>query len=163
VDIEIQEVAQEDKPVLRALMELYQYDYSEFSGDDVSDHGQFGYRYLDQYWTEEGRQPFVVRLDGKLGGLVLVRSYLTDSGQTGHVIAEFFIMRKYRRQGVGRRVAHMMFDRFPGEWSVSQEDINPTAQRFWRQVIGEYTGGKYTEIHLEDRGRTEQHFTARPR
>src|SRR5215471_15872892 len=36
-----------DKAVLRNLLELYRYDFSEFTGDDVDEHGLYGYPYLD--------------------------------------------------------------------------------------------------------------------
>ena len=39
MEIEIQEARNEDKPVLRHLMELCQHDYSEYNDDDVNEHG----------------------------------------------------------------------------------------------------------------------------
>lgn len=160
MEIEIQEVPREDKSVLRALMELYLYDYSEFSGADVTEHGTYpGYPYLDHYWTEERRHPFFVRVDAKLAGFVLVRSELTGTGEPSSALAEFFIMRKYRRQSVGQQVATLIFDRFPGEWSVSHEDINPAAGQFWRHVIGDYTGGQFTEHRPHGKARTVKRFS----
>lgn len=66
----------EDKPVLRHLMEICQHGYSNtamFNGKDVNAQGLFDYPYLDYYWTESGRYPFLVRVEGKLAGFVLVR------------------------------------------------------------------------------------------
>jgi len=54
-------------------MELCQHDYSEYDGADVNEHGLFEYRYIDHYWTDSGRHPFVVRVSGRLAGFVLVR------------------------------------------------------------------------------------------
>ena len=88
----------EEKPILRNLMELCQHDSSEFNGEDVGEHGLFTYRYLDHYWTEPGRFPFIVRVSGKLAGFAFVRAI----GENKHSIAEFFIMRKYRRRGAGQ-------------------------------------------------------------
>jgi predicted acetyltransferase len=67
--IEVLKATLHDKPVLRNLMELYQYDFSEIEGEDAGDFGLFGYRYLDHYWTESGRHPFLIKVDGKLAGL----------------------------------------------------------------------------------------------
>jgi predicted acetyltransferase len=119
MNIEVQQASLEDKAVLRNLMELYAYDFSEFDQCDVDAHGLFGYNRLDHYWTESGRYPFLVRVEGKLAGLVLVRTL--DESQTDLVrsISEFFILRKYRLQGIGKVVAQQIFDKFPGRWSVA--------------------------------------------
>ncbi len=161
--IEIQIVRYQDKPVLRNLLELCLHDYSEFNAADVDEHGRFGYPYLDHYWTDEGRFPLLVRVDGKLAGFVLVRRISPQDAEAVHSIAEFFILRKYRRQGIGRTVAHQVFDRFPGEWRVIEENGNYTAQAFWCKVIGEYTGGHYEEVHpaSPDWEGPAQHFRSR--
>jgi len=149
--VEVLPATWEDKSILRRMIELYQYDFSEFDGADLDAHGSYGYAYLDYYWLEESRHPFLVRVDGKLAGFVLVRdqAYLPGNQRS---IAEFFILRKYRRRGVGRQVAFHIFDLFPGKWEVTEIEANLPAQQFWRRVIGEYTGGKFQETWLEDGG-----------
>lgn len=147
--IEIQHATLDEKSVLRNLMELCQHDYSEFDQADVNEHGIFGYKYLDNYWTEAERYPFLVRISGKLAGFVLVRAVDTQNKPPTHAVTEFFVLRKYRRQGIGREVVWQIFDRFPGKWSIYQEEGNLPAQSFWRQVIGEYTQGVYTEEFLQ--------------
>jgi len=150
VNIEVQQAALEDKTILRHLMELYANDLSEFDQCDVDAHGLFGYSRLDHYWTEPGRYPFLVRVEGKLAGLVLVRTLDESSHSLTHSIAEFFILRKYRHQGIGRIVAQRIFDMFPGQWSVAQMDSNRPAQVFWGKVISEYAQGDLHEIWLND-------------
>ena len=118
-----------DKPVIRKLLELYCYDFSEFTKEDVNEHGLFGYRYLDHYWTEPDRHPFLIQVDGRLAGLALVRS-----GKP-HDMAEFFVLRKYRRTGVGKHAAGLLFAAFPGEWQVRELSGNQEAIAFWRAVI----------------------------
>lgn len=147
--IEVTQAALDDKSILRQMMELYSYDFSEYEDTDLDEHGCFGYPWLDHYWTEKGRYPFLVRVDGKLAGFVLVNqyTYLSDSEWA---IAEFFIMQKYRAQGIGRYVAFFIFDRFRGKWEVHEIENNISAQIFWRKVISEYTGGQYNEIRWND-------------
>ena len=130
-----------DKAVLRKLMELCQYDYSEFENSDVDEHGLFGYKYLDNYWTEDGRHPFIVRVGDKLAGFALVRVIEGTAN-----MAEFFIMRRYRRSGIGKVVACRVFDMFPGKWRVEQMPGNLPAQAFWRKVISEYTSGYFDDL-----------------
>ncbi len=59
LEVELHPAQVEDKSVLRNLLELYAYDFSEYDGADVDAHGLYGYERLDHYWTEEGRAPFL--------------------------------------------------------------------------------------------------------
>jgi len=145
MDVELELVSFEQKSVLHNLMELCQHDYSEFNGEEVNEHGLFGYRYLDHYWTEAGRYAYFVRAGGRLAGFALVRT-LEDGDSRAYSLAEFFILRKYRRQGVGGQAARRVFSLFAGAWRVHQEAQNLPAQAFWRKVIGEYTAGEFREV-----------------
>ena len=118
-----------DKAVLEQLLELYQYDFSEFDDHDVGADGLYRYRYIDNYWTEPDRHPLLFRVDRKWAGFALVRA------GAPHDMAEFFVMRKYRRSGVGTVLAREVFARFPGEWQVRQMTSNPAATAFWCQAI----------------------------
>lgn len=120
---------EDDKPVLRRLVELYRYDFSEFDQADVDSYGEYGYRYLDHYWTEASRVAFLFRVDGYWAGFALVRA------ESPFDMSEFFVMRKYRRQGVGRAAAADLFRRFAGPWRVRQQKTNPAATEFWRKAI----------------------------
>ena len=159
MSVEVLLASLKDKPLIQRMMELYQYDFSEFEGTDLDQHGCFGYSYLGHYWVEEGRHPFIVRVDGKLAGFALVSQHTHIAGD-GYSIAEFFILRKYRRQRIGKVVAFQVFDLFPGRWEVKQTEANIVAQQFWQNVIREYTAGQFEEMVLDTgawKG-TVQHF-----
>jgi predicted acetyltransferase len=138
MNVEIKQIVYEDKPILQNLMELYQYDFSEFDNSDVNRYGLFGYKYLDNYWTENGRFAFFIITNDKLAGFVLVRQHIGKNE-----IAEFFIMRKFRKRGLGNIVARKVFEMFKGDWQVSRELTNIPAQFFWEKVVGQYTKGVY--------------------
>ncbi len=147
INIVVSPATVDERPILRHLMELYLYDFSEFDGADIGPMGLYDYPYLDHYWVEDGRTPFLVRLEGELAGFVLVWRY---NYLTGHkdawVMAEFFIMRKYRQRGVGEQVARWIFDHHPGAWQVSQIPENKVATTFWRKVIARYTHDNFEEF-----------------
>jgi predicted acetyltransferase len=128
-NVEVQPASIDEKPVLRQLLELYCHDFSQFDGSDVGDDGWFRYPYLDRYWTEPERHPFLFRIDGRLAGFAFVRS------GAPHDMAEFFVMRKYRRGGVGADAARAVFLQFPGEWQVRQLTANTGATAFWRIAV----------------------------
>jgi predicted acetyltransferase len=161
MNVTIDEVPREQKPVLRNLMELYQHDHAEWDGADLDEHGLYGYTYFEHYWTEDGRHPFLVRVDRKLAGFALVRTPPNTTGENR--LAEFFIARKYRRRGVGRMVAFRIFDMFPGRWEVTQVANNHIARAFWEQAISQYTKGQYeqTEEICQGERRPKQVFTSR--
>jgi len=60
-------------------------------------------------------------------------------------LGEFFVMRKYRRQGIGEYAAACVFDLWPGKWEVNQIAAHSASTDFWRKVIGRYTHGQYAE------------------
>lgn len=136
----------DDKITIGCLLELYQYDFTEFTDEDVDEQGSFGYRHLDLYWTEPDRHPFLIRSNGHIAGFAFVRS-----GEP-HDMAEFFIMRRYRGRGVGVKAARAVFAMFPGEWQVRELAANTRATAFWRKAIPE----PFTE-DANDKGPV-QHF-----
>ncbi|MDN4525162.1 GNAT family N-acetyltransferase [Fictibacillus fluitans] len=140
----LEKAALEKKNVLTQMLELYRYDFSEFDGSDLNENGQYGYAYLDAYWQEEGRYPFFIKADNRFAGFVLVHKT-----RGTHMIAEFFVMKKYRKMGIGRQAAFLTFDRFPGKWDVAQIPKNKPAQSFWVRIIRDYTNGEFTDQFSE--------------
>jgi predicted acetyltransferase len=144
-----------DRPLLLNLFQFYFYDFAEMVGARPGPDGLFASPALEPYWEDASRHPFVVRVEARPAGFALVhrRSRITGDPETWDV-AEFFVMRPYRRKGVGSYAAEQMFDRFRGRWEVRQIHANTAAQHFWRAVIARYTAGRYSEaIHDDDRWR----------
>jgi len=154
--IEVALVEYKDKEVLRNLMEYYLYDFSEMEHFDVDPHGRFEYKYLDHYWTESDRHPYFILVDGMYAGFILVNQQEVH-GKACFSIAEFFIMRKYRKKGIGESVAGQVFDRHRGDWVVSQMKSHIGAQAFWRKVLKRYTDNRFQDVDLGD-GRPTQIF-----
>ena len=151
MQIDLSPIGLAEKPILARLLQLYLYDFTEFDGEELNAAGLYEYPYFDHYWAEVGRSPLFIRVDGRLAGFALVRRLAEDEGGPASSMAEFFILRKYRRLGVGSQAAKRVFQRFPGPWVVGEIAANTPAQAFWRRVIGEFTGGDYTETR-EDEG-----------
>ena len=140
-----------DKPVLRRLLELYKYDFSEFTGDDLDEHGLYGYRYLDHYWTEPERLPFLVRVDGRLAGFALVRRRASAAGAPDELeMAEFFVLLKYRGKLIGHEAANWLFDHIHGRWRVRVLANNLPARAFWASAIGRYSDGRFEQTVDDD-------------
>ncbi|HEY2172897.1 MAG TPA: GNAT family N-acetyltransferase [Mycobacteriales bacterium] len=130
MDVEVVRAELADKEVLRQLLEFNAYEFARLSDDAVlNERGRFGYSWLDHYWTEPTRHPFLIRVRGQIGGIVLV------TGTDPRSIAEFLVMPQYRRLGVGLAAARYVFELFGGAWSVHEVPGNEAAVAFWRRAI----------------------------
>ncbi|HEX7432452.1 MAG TPA: GNAT family N-acetyltransferase [Anaerolineaceae bacterium] len=144
MDIKIEPILLDQKSVFVQLMQLYNYDFSEYEYTDVNEYGYYNYSNTDDLWNDPERHPYFIRVDGKLAGFVLVQNHCRFIDHPdAHNIDEFFVMVKYRRNGVGRYAASAIFDRYRGKWEVLQMPNNIRAQQFWKSVISEYTNGFY--------------------
>lgn len=149
MNIEIRTPSRSDRNLIRRMMELYLYDFSEFDDTDLDEHGHFDYGDLDYFWFESTHAAFLVTVEGKLAGFVLVDNE-SLLGSSERSVTEFFVMRKYRRQGVGSYIARQVFDRLPARWEVAVIDTNKPAEGFWRRVLGEYCQGRFEETVLDN-------------
>ena len=149
--------SQEYKNVIKNLMQFYIYDFSEYIKYDVEDDGLFkAYPNLEEYWKEvDYRFPYIIKKDEKYVGFVLVR-VIGSEERSCFSIAEFFIMKKYRLQGIGKIITEEIFNMHKGKWEVYQMESNQPAHAFWKRVIDEYTKGQFTERLVE--GRRIQYF-----
>ncbi|WP_346887891.1 GNAT family N-acetyltransferase [Clostridium sp. UBA1056] len=146
LDIELKRVNVEDKEILKNLLEKYDYEFSQWDNRDVNKLGLYGYDYLDCYWTEEKRWAYFIEVDGKLAGFIMVNNYPEAAEETDYSLAEFFVMYKYRRCGVGKLAAIRIFDMFHGKWQLKRHPKNIASVHFWNNVISEYTKGNYRLI-----------------
>src|SRR5258708_3556059 len=102
-------------------MQLYRYDLASAEGWDIRDDGTYGNAArIETFWTEAGRASFLIRVDGRLAGFVLTRNGTHFSGDDAREISEFFVLRKDRRRGVGRRAAVKGLEAFPGGWGGAE-------------------------------------------
>ena len=141
--------APSDAPLLANFLELYIHDLSEAFPLDVGDDGRFGYDRLPLYWTDPRRFPFLLRSGPRIVGFALVArgSPASDDPEVLDV-QEFFVLRRYRRLGVGRLAARRLWDRVPGRWIVRVSQGNGPGLRFWEAVVAEYAKGAQSESAL---------------
>lgn len=142
------EVATSDAAgLLSNLIEFYLHDLSEIFPIEVGRDGRFRYEKLPLYWSEpERRFPFLIRSGEQIAGFALATrgSPATDDPEDLDV-GEFFVLRSYRRTGVGRQAASLLWNRLPGQWVVRVSEANRAGLPFWRRTIEEYTRGEFSE------------------
>jgi predicted acetyltransferase len=153
VHIELIPAAPEQAPVIANLLELYAHDFSEFLHLELGADGRFGYQALPLYWSDPGRFPFLIKVNGKLGGLALVKTAEGSSGETVWDMAEFFIVRAYRRNGIGLKAALQLWRRFPGQWEVRVMQSNRIGVDFWVSAIATMNGKSVLPKRVEKDGK----------
>ena len=149
-----------DRAWLTNVYPLYLHDLSEFEEEyyRLNDHGLWEPDHLPSWLDEQDDWPLLIVADSQRIGFALVNQapspYITPGRD--YRMSEFFILRRYRRDGIGKRAAFAVFDRFPGQWELSELPRNTGAIAFWRRIIAEYTGGHYAEQRIN--GTVQQCF-----
>jgi hypothetical protein len=67
-------------------------------------------------------------------------------------MTEFFILRGFRRIGLGMKTAREVWTRFPGKWDVRVIARNQKAMSFWGRAIDEFLGKPIEPIVLDQNG-----------
>ena len=151
---EIVNVAENDKDKLYKMLQFALYDGSFYIDNELDEECAFEYGWFENYFTDQDRDAFFIKNGDKYLGMVMVNENLKFN-QTGKCIAEFLILPKYRRNHIGKKVAHDIFDMFKGDWEVQPTENNPIAYSFWKYTVEDYTNGNYT---IKNNG-TEDVFT----
>lgn len=149
MEIRLESVRERDRDILFRLLQYSLFEESISDQNEMNEDALFEYRWFDAYFTDEDREAFFIREQGtdKLLGFAMVNTYMQRS-DAGHSIAEFMVIPKYRRMGVGQKAALACFERFKGNWEVSPSYGSAQAHAFWKRVIDAYTG---KEIECKDR------------
>ena len=148
--VEVAEATAADRALIRNIYPLYLHDLSPFTEFyELDERGVFFPDYLPD-WLDTASplvHPLLIRADGRPAGFAFVGEapFAHMTAGRDFRMSEFFILARYRRRNVGQRAAHAIFDRFRGVWEVTELPANAPAVRFWRSVIGDYTGGLFED------------------
>jgi len=162
MEITLVPVEVENKETLINLYQLYDYDFSKYTNQDVGINGKYEVD-IDFYWEGDGRwNPFLIKVSDAIAGFVIVLLENMDiDSDPIHVIYDFMILQKYRRTGIGRAAAIEAFKMYEANWAVSQMENNTPALSFWRSVIKEFKESHFTEIYRPERKKYIQEFSTR--
>lgn len=136
-----------DREWLINVYPFYLHDLSAFDDSyyTLDDRGLWSPDHLPAWLQEDTDHPFILLESGRRVGFALVNQAPSPHMQPGmdFRMSEFFVLRSYRGQGIGRRAVFTLFDRFRGKWEIFELPRNEPAIRFWRGAIGAY--GRYAE------------------
>jgi predicted acetyltransferase len=150
-NLSISKIGPESEIVLRDLFEYYLQDMAEWFGVDSG--------YDTSLVWEQGYEVYLAKVGDALAGFALVGSAAEWLGDIGaHDIHEFFVLRGFRRSGIGQRMATLLWDGQPGEWLVRVLEANAPAAAFWRTAISNYSLGSCQEEGRVVKGRQWRFF-----
>lgn len=145
--VELKQVTVDEKEILRNLLEKYNYEFSKWDKRDVNKLGLYGYPFLDYYWTEDKRWAYFIFADDNIAGFAMVIDLPeVNDRETDFQMAEFFVLHKYRRLGVGRQAFFKVLEMHKGRWQLKRHPANIASVHFWDKVINEYTNGRFELI-----------------
>ncbi len=146
--METRKAQPEDFPALQQMLELYQYELSDIWPQDADQEAKYGYD-LVRHQLAERFHAHVAREGSQYIGFALVAPAIVTRTE-GCWMEQFFVLKRYRRSGVGRALALHTLRSHPGAWEVGQMPANLVAQTFWREVIGQLTAGTYVELQVTE-------------
>ena len=134
-------LADEHRPVVERLWQLYSHDMSEVRETLPNAEGLYKEGRLPGYFGDPDRAGYLISYRETPVGLAFVQGL---AGET-RMIAEFFVVRAVRRHGIGRKVATELLGRHPGRWEIPFQGGNRGAPEFWRQVASDVVGSDWRE------------------
>ena len=129
---------------LRYLLEFYFHDLAEWFQFDQQLEGNYADN-TEEYWTGD-TDVYLLYIKGIPVGFSIVgvaEKWLPGAGARD--MTEFFVVRRHRNSGIGRKFAAHVWSRYPGPWLVRVFRANEPALPFWRKVIAEYAAGRQEE------------------
>ena len=115
-----------DKPVIARLIQLYLYDMAAQEPFPIGADGAYAYDYLDRFW----QHPYLFHLDGQIAGFALVIDHcpITQTAPCWFM-AEYFVLRPYRQQALGRTMFHAILNHHSGRWHIATQSQDNAAAR----------------------------------
>lgn len=132
---EIRLIKKEEKELSRKMLEEYLSELYTYDKDiDFDEKGKPIYKYFDFYWTEEGRYPIGLFIDGNVAGFMLLRMKAKNAME----IAEFYIAPNFRKNGNGRVFFNKIMAKINKKLYFFTKKTNIIAKNFWDNAIKEY-------------------------
>ena len=132
-----------EKSTVERLLQAYLTELSQFPDEnpDYKDaQGIAQYPYLNAYWQEDCRYPYLLYAGNELAGFALVRK-----GSDFYEIAEFYVLPPFRRVGLGTTCAGDVIRRYPGRWRIGFNRHNQPGRQLWKKVASRLASGDVEE------------------
>jgi len=120
------------KSLIRSFIQDYLTELSQFpdeNPDYQDEQGIFHYPYLDDYWRNPERFPFIISYDEKQVGFAFVRK-VDDHWE----MAEYYVLPGFRRRRLGFSCAAKIIKNHPGLWKIGFNKQNYPSRQLWKKL-----------------------------
>ncbi|MGF1687429.1 GNAT family N-acetyltransferase [Photobacterium japonica] len=114
-------------------------------------------RIIDDRPNENGLFEIYPKIEGHVSGYLLyvdgVPAALTaidEKSPKAYEICDFYVLPCFRKNKVGKQFITRLFEQLGGAWEIKQVAGADHAVKFWRDVVTDYTAGKFEEDMYQD-------------
>lgn len=134
--VELIQTGPEEAELIRNLYQYYAYESSDWEQEDVEVDGRFYIHdeHLARYWQDPQWSANLLLVDGYIAGFLLIENSELP-GIDALELADLFILKRYRRKGIGRAIASQVLCSGAANWLVRFYDQDEVSQAFWRTVL----------------------------
>ncbi|AZE99736.1 hypothetical protein C4J95_2274 [Pseudomonas orientalis] len=134
--VELIQTGPEHAELIRNLYQYYAYESSDWEQEDVEADGRFYIHdeHLARYWQDPQWSANLLLVDGYIAGFLLIEGSELP-GIDALELADLFILKRYRRKGIGRAIATQVLCSGEDNWLVRFYDQDEVSQAFWRTVL----------------------------
>lgn len=153
--MKITPITEANSPIYHNLIQSYEAEFSPITGKKPNASGLFE---LD---TQLGGDTigFLLQVDNTPAGIAAIRCKKAQA----YEVCEFYVVPRFRKNGIGMAFAHTIWKNNPGEWEIKQIQGAEYATAFWRNTIKsietEFTEDSYDDPYWGIV--TRQKFTAK--
>ena len=106
---------EKEKQVLFRMLQYSLFEESISDQNEMNQEALFEYEWFENYFTDDDREAYFIREEetDRLLGFVMINTYVKKC-DSGHSIAEFMVVPKYRRNKIGKGAAVECFKKYSG-------------------------------------------------
>ena len=136
------------KDAIFSLLQQYLTELSLFPDENIDYkdvNGVYLYPYLDNYWQEKERYPYILYSDGTPAGFALVR---LDGDHWE--MAEFYVKPEFRRRGLAESCVKQIFQKHPGLWRIGFNKHNQASSNLWYKLAESLASGNIKKGNMDN-------------
>jgi len=151
----LEKIPHDQTDALFRLFQLYHYENSDWMAEDIGDDGLYDAcaDSIADYVTSGSKRAYWIRKDGALAGFVVTEPVILPDGREVDELADLFILKRYRRQGLALAAVRELARTFEGPWLVAVFRNDTRAAAFWHKAFQELDLASvrpYTDPNLGD-------------
>lgn len=134
-DITIIDAKPQQEELYRNLVNLQFHDLSEFRNNfDILEDGRFVWNFPGCFAPDnQYHHPLLILFENKIVGFLIFSDFKGKHQEVDFQLVEMFVLKMYRRKGIGKNAIEMIFDKYKGKYHLDVAENNIPALKFWKK------------------------------